>query len=446
MKTAHALRLFLVAANAALVVSACSGDDGGTETTVDATTDETTGTTTGDVMTTTSAGPMTETDPTTTGGATEGTTEGTTAATIEPTTGEPPPECGNEVVEDGEACDDGNDDNTDACLDSCEEPSCGDGYVWADNEECDDGGETDLCDDDCTAPVCGDGTLNASAGEACDDGNNEDGDGCTADCMMETCGDGELQGAEQCDDANDDNTDDCIDTCMAATCGDSYVWLDNEECDDGGESETCNDDCTAAACGDMIVNATAGEECDDGNDDDTDDCPSTCLSPVCGDGFVWTDNEECDDGNNEDGDGCSADCLSEVDAQCNEPYNTLNLADRNVAFNDGNNGIEYCDNQNGDVSPQWQGNAWYRFEGEAGTQMPESAPSIYSCGTDAPGWLNGTHPTPQDGIVDRQVCFNWNANQCNWNSNIQVVNCGSFYLYNLDQPGPCDLRYCGETP
>jgi cysteine-rich repeat protein len=36
-------------------------------------------------------------------------------------------------------------------------------------------------------------------GEACDDGNNENGDGCRADCVLDSCGDGIVQGVEPCD-------------------------------------------------------------------------------------------------------------------------------------------------------------------------------------------------------------------------------------------------------
>jgi cysteine-rich repeat protein len=46
-----------------------------------------------------------------------------------------------------EACDDGNQDNTDACISGCEAASCGDGFVWAGNEDCDDqnGNASDGC-------------------------------------------------------------------------------------------------------------------------------------------------------------------------------------------------------------------------------------------------------------------------------------------------------------
>jgi len=59
-------------------------------------------------------------------------------------------------------------------------------------------------------------------------------------------------------------------------------------------------------CGNGIVEI--GEECDDGNAVDTDDCPTTCIAPKCGDGFVQADVEECDDLNAVETDGCTADC------------------------------------------------------------------------------------------------------------------------------------------
>lgn len=56
-----------------------------------------------------------------------------------------------------------------------------------------------------------------------------------------------------------------------------------------------------------------GEECDDGNDSNTDACLDTCVAASCGDGFVQGGVEECDDGNLDPGDGCDAGCAVEVD-------------------------------------------------------------------------------------------------------------------------------------
>lgn len=67
-------------------------------------------------------------------------------------------------------------------------------------------------DPSCRASYCGDGVLDL--GEACDDGNNIDGDGCSALCTVESyCGDGFLDPGEQCDDGNLLNGDGCSAMC-----------------------------------------------------------------------------------------------------------------------------------------------------------------------------------------------------------------------------------------
>ncbi len=57
--------------------------------------------------------------------------------------------CGNGRIEDGEACDDGNSDDSDRCLSACRWARCGDGRVWRPVEECDDGNRKNS--DGCTA-------------------------------------------------------------------------------------------------------------------------------------------------------------------------------------------------------------------------------------------------------------------------------------------------------
>lgn len=64
-------------------------------------------------------------------------------------------------------------------------------------------------------------------------------------------------------------------------------------------------------CGDGIKDREKGEECDDGNFEDDDGCPSDqggCKLATCGDGFVWVGEEDCEDGNPDDLDDCSNDC------------------------------------------------------------------------------------------------------------------------------------------
>jgi uncharacterized protein (TIGR03382 family) len=186
-----------------------------------------------------------------------------------------------------EACDDGNADDTDACLATCIEAACGDGLVLAGVEACDDGNTDggDGCAADCLSDeTCGNSVLDA--GEDCDDGNTTDGDGCEADCTVTpapTCGDGTLDAGEACDDGNTTDGDGCEGDCTLTP--------------------------TEGSCGDGTVDD--GEACDDGNTDDGDGCEADCtLTPTegsCGDGTV-DDGEACDDGNTVDGDGCEADC------------------------------------------------------------------------------------------------------------------------------------------
>ena len=68
----------------------------------------------------------------------------------------------------------------------------------------------------------------------------------------------------------------------------------------------------------------------------------------------------------------------------------------------------------------------------------------YRCGTHASGWMNGAHPTVAQGKVTRNVCYNYSSNCCRASNNIEVVNCGQYYVYKLSPPPYCTLRYCGS--
>ena len=105
---------------------------------------------------------------------------------------------------------------------------------------------------------CGNGAVEAE--EACDDGNTEDGDGCSSDCL-------DIEDGYSCPD----------------------------------EGEECIKDKT-------------GEQ---GDEDD----PNTSGEKICGNGVVDSDKGEvCDDHNDAGGDGCSADCKSIEDKYiCPEP-------------------------------------------------------------------------------------------------------------------------------
>ena len=124
---------------------------------------------------------------------------------------------------------------------------CGDGLVQG-VEQCDDGNydDSDACVTGCVNATCGDGLVQQGV-EDCDDANQADGDGCSKACKAESsgCGNGQVDGDEECDDGNASNADDCLKTCKSAFCGDGYAHLGVEECDDGNanDADFCTNDC-----------------------------------------------------------------------------------------------------------------------------------------------------------------------------------------------------------
>lgn len=60
--------------------------------------------------------------------------------------------------------------------------------------------------------TCGNDELDS--GEECDDGNTTGGDGCSASCTAEVCGDGVMLGPETCDDGGTAAGDGCSETCQ----------------------------------------------------------------------------------------------------------------------------------------------------------------------------------------------------------------------------------------
>jgi cysteine-rich repeat protein len=126
--------------------------------------------------------------------------------------------CGDGIVNNAEACDDGNGVNGDGCENNCTfTPSCGDGLINAPGETCDPPGlpgpnplQPGTCSQTCT--YCGDGIIDP--GEACDDGNGVNGDNCRNNCVLPRCGDTILDPGEQCDDGNNVSGDGCSSTCQ----------------------------------------------------------------------------------------------------------------------------------------------------------------------------------------------------------------------------------------
>ena len=287
--------------------------------------------------------------------------------TPEPVVGEA--ECGNRIVETGEICDDGNTVSNDGCSADCK--SVEEGY------ECSKTGGSCTKINKPQPDKCGNQLLDEN--EACDDGNTTGGDGCSADCstvednyicnrvgrpcIPAGCGNSVTDGNEECDDGPESNVEYtqqnlslCNPECQwAHYCGDNKLdavdIANGEECDNGGidtsnERNGCSADCKRVNyCGDGIVDKTAGEDCDDDNNTSGDGCSDACnietgfscivehgksvCSPIaCGNGVLDADKgESCDDHNRLSNDGCAANCQIETGYRCTQNGEGLSVCE-----------------------------------------------------------------------------------------------------------------------
>ncbi len=305
------------------------------------------------------------------------------------------PGCGDGVVQDGEDCDDGNLDDTDGCLSDCTMPCDRGGLAPGDEGYCTPDcpcgrGEGACASDDgclpglvcgvndgerfglppgtraCTEPGCGDGLDGPF--EVCDDGDLDDLDGCTSTCLPTCPPEGEVPGSAgfctpacPCPEGKGDcdRAADCLpglvcgadngarfgfpaslDVCVRPGCGDGIVQ-EGEDCDDGNLDDTdgCLSDCTTriqcpppgmvpgqadycsvdCPCPEGAGDCDRDSECapglvcghDNGARFGLDPGVDVCVVPGCGDGMVQ-DGEDCDDGNLDDTDGCLSDCTTPV--------------------------------------------------------------------------------------------------------------------------------------
>jgi fibro-slime domain-containing protein len=245
-----------------------------------------------------------------------------------------PAYCGDGTAQGNEQCDKAGMNNDSSygptsCTTMCQFGGyCGDGIEQGTYEDCDlgvnNGGYgvgscTFTCEE---GPRCGDMVRNGT--EECDDPGNANCLNCT---LQPFCGDGVTSVGEDCDFAQfneDDVYGGCNAMCMyGPNCGDDNVDMPYEECDDGTAGNTgayngCDADCALGPhCGDGVTQAGAGEDCDNGFNDDNyafanDSCGEDCTDvPSCGDGVLQSDYEVCDEGADNDDDtynGCATDC------------------------------------------------------------------------------------------------------------------------------------------
>jgi cysteine-rich repeat protein len=154
------------------------------------------------------------------------------------------PRCGNNIVEAGETCDDGNTVGGDGCSSTCQtEALCGNGQINS-GEQCD---STNLDGATCQTLGFDTGTLTCNTGCQFN----------TSGCRDYSCGNGQVEPGEECDDGNTSNEDACLNNCRTNVCGDGYLNPAAEACDDGNliNGDGCSSVCQIESeCGIKITN------------------------------------------------------------------------------------------------------------------------------------------------------------------------------------------------
>ena len=110
--------------------------------------------------------------------------------------------------------------------------------------------------------------------------------------------------------------------------------------------------------------------------------------------------------------------------------------------------ISYCDSSksSGDISPNWKGAGWYRFQHPAGNKLAQSLPGYNHCGTSGGGWSDSTLPDKPGDSGDIKICFyGFLSGVCSYSNEGKVTNCGSYYVYYLENTPRCNSRYCATN-
>lgn len=232
------------------------------------------------------------------------------------------PTCGNGRLDPGEGCDPKESKSSCPAAHRCNAtcgceplpPVCGDGVAQV-GEQCDPPGVwqcvagEEVCKEcDCgpDEPECGNGTVDP--GEGCGEPGKicAKGQRCTfCDCQAFECGNGIIDPGEQCDDGDTDDGDGCSSKCLIEApvkgsdcCGGAFVATGRSK---DGKTLCCPrypnsrapcfpKDCPyeiKAQCGNKVIDA--GEGCDDGNKIDCDGCNNDCTKTH----FVDCTHKDC---------------------------------------------------------------------------------------------------------------------------------------------------------
>jgi cysteine-rich repeat protein len=213
--------------------------------------------------------------------------------------------CGNGAIDVGEQCDDGNDDDGDGCTDAC--TVCGDRVV-SPGEQCDDGNlvDNDGCDRNCTISACGNGIQ--TAGEECDDGNRIAGDCCSADCRLEAAGASCIDDGNPCTSDVCDGQATCTHPNNSAPCSDGNLCNGEDVCSNGTCSVHAGNPCGSEPVCQRACIQTGPLQYQCNMDPLGSPCPpdgQACTSDVCN-GFGLCTHPVAPNGTGcEDGDRCT---------------------------------------------------------------------------------------------------------------------------------------------
>ena len=129
-------------------------------------------------------------------------------------------------------------------------------------------------------------------------------------------------------------------------------------------------------------------------------------------------------------------------------YEVLNDARRH--YTKDTSGRALCDNVNfASLKNNWKGRNFYRVMAPAGTKIKEGCVAgENACGTFGQGYIKvGTHPTLLNQRVKMTVCFKAGSvcppSSCG-EVEIEAINCGSYYVYDLPNIHSCAYAYCTE--
>ncbi|KAF3815824.1 hypothetical protein GH733_016226, partial [Mirounga leonina] len=239
-------------------------------------------------------------------------------------------------------------------------------------------------------------------------------------------------------------------SCQVGFTGNGLVCVDLDECVIPGAHNCSEDSSCVNMPGSYLCTCPDGFRLTPGlGCTDVDECAepglshchalATCVnskgnySCVCPEGYLG-DGKHCECSPGSCGPGL--DCVPGGDALvCADPCQEYRILDE--YWRSAEHGAGYtCD----------MGlSGWYRFVGSGGVRLAETCVPVLHCNTAAPMWLNGTHPSSDEGIVSRTACAHWSGHCCLWDAPVQVKACaGGYYVYNLGAPTECYLAYCTD--